>query len=121
MFRKLGPWIAKRRTPEVQKKYQEIGGKSPILQWTERQGRLLCELLDKESPKTAPHKHYVCFRYVPPFTEDTFNQIEKDGVEHAVIFSQYPQYSCATSGSSFNAIYKHYSKRFLIIKNSHSS
>ena len=23
---KLGPWIAKRRTPEVQKKYGEIGG-----------------------------------------------------------------------------------------------
>lgn len=26
MQSRLGPWIAKRRTPEVQKKYQEIGG-----------------------------------------------------------------------------------------------
>lgn len=34
---KLGPWIAKRRTPEVQKKYNEIGGGSPILKWTQKQ------------------------------------------------------------------------------------
>ncbi|KAJ8950381.1 hypothetical protein NQ314_007920 [Rhamnusium bicolor] len=68
-------------------------------------------MLDKESPETAPHKPYVAFRYVPPFTEDAFLELEKDGVEHAIIFSQYPQYSCATSGSSFNEIYKHYKKR----------
>ncbi|XP_047039766.1 ferrochelatase, mitochondrial [Helicoverpa zea] len=101
---KLGPWIASRRTEEVQKKYMEIGGGSPILKWTNSQGRLLVEALDKLSPETGPHKHYVAFRYVPPFTEETFAQLEKDGVERAVIFSQYPQYSCATTGSSLNAI-----------------
>lgn len=37
--KKLGPWIAKRRTPEVTKKYEEIGGGSPILKWTQTQGR----------------------------------------------------------------------------------
>jgi hypothetical protein len=38
----LGPLIAKRRTPEVQKKYDEIGGGSPILKWTERQVYFSC-------------------------------------------------------------------------------
>jgi ferrochelatase len=33
--------------------------------------------------------------------------MEKDGIEHAVAFSQYPQYSCSTTGSSVNAIYRH--------------
>lgn len=108
----LGPWIAKRRTPAVQKKYEEIGGGSPILKWTNTQGELMCKELDKLSPDTAPHKHYVGFRYVNPLTEDTLNQIEKDAPERVVIFSQYPQYSCATSGSSFNSIYYHYRKRF---------
>lgn len=61
----------------MQKKYQEIGGKSPIYEWTNLQGKLLCDLLDEQSPKTGPHKHYVCFRYVPPFTENAFDQIEK--------------------------------------------
>lgn len=36
-----------------------------------------------------------------------------DGVQHAVLFSQYPQYSCSTSGSSFNAVYKYYKTRWL--------
>lgn len=101
---KLGPWIASRRTEEVKKKYMEIGGGSPILKWTNSQGVLLAEALDQMLPESAPHKHYVAFRYVPPYTEETFEQIEKDGVERAVIFSQYPQYSCATTGSSLNAI-----------------
>lgn len=110
---KLGPWIAKRRTEEVQKKYNEIGGGSPILKWTNTQGELLCKELDKIAPNTAPHKHYVGFRYVTPFTEATLDQIEKDGPERIVLFSQYPQYSCATSGSSFNSIYQYYRKRSL--------
>ncbi|XP_046489298.1 ferrochelatase, mitochondrial isoform X1 [Neodiprion pinetum] len=107
----LGPWIAKRRTPEVQKKYNEIGGGSPILKWTNIQGELMCKQLDTVSPETAPHKHYVGFRYVDPLVDDTLKQIEEDGIERTVIFSQYPQYSCATSGSSFNSIYDYYKNR----------
>lgn len=34
-----------------------------------------------------------------------------DGVENAVAFTQYPQYSCSTTGSSLNAIYRHVSKK----------
>ncbi|XP_063221724.1 ferrochelatase, mitochondrial [Bacillus rossius redtenbacheri] len=108
---KLGPFIAKRRTPEVQKKYNEIGGGSPILKWTRYQGQLLCEKLDLLSPATAPHKYYVAFRYVDPLTEHTLAEVEKDGVERAILFSQYPQYSCATTGSSFNAVYSYYKNR----------
>lgn len=111
IYSKLGPWIAQRRTPEVQKKYQEIGGGSPILKWTELQGELMCKELDKISPETAPHKNYTGFRYVTPFTEDSLTQIEKDEPERVVIFSQYPQYSCSTSGSSFNSIYTHYKNK----------
>lgn len=32
-------------------------------------------------------------------------------MERAIAFTQYPQYSCSTTGSSLNAIYKHYNKR----------
>nr|XP_013189887.1 unnamed protein product [Amyelois transitella] len=108
---RLGPWIANRRTEEVQKKYAEIGGGSPILKWTNTQGRMLTEALDQMLPESAPHKHYVAFRYVPPFTADAFTQLERDGVQRAVIFSQYPQYSCATTGSSMNAIADFYKNR----------
>jgi len=29
-----------------------------------------------------------------------------DGVEHIVAFTQYPQYSCSTTGSSLNELYR---------------
>jgi len=103
---KLGPLIAKRRTPSIIEKYAEIGGGSPIYKWTTRQGELLCQQLDQLSPETAPHKPYVGFRYARPLTEDTLAEMERDGVERIVAFSQYPQYSCTTSGSSMNAIYR---------------
>ncbi|XP_077996866.1 ferrochelatase, mitochondrial-like [Glandiceps talaboti] len=106
----LAPWIAKRRTPKIQAQYKKIGGGSPIKMWTHKQGEALIKILDDLSPDTAPHKYYIGFRYVHPLTEDTIDQMEKDGVERVVAFTQYPQYSCSTTGSSLNAIYKHYAK-----------
>ena len=52
----------------------------------------MCKILDKISPDTAPHKPYIGFRYANPLTEETLDLMEKDGVENAVAFSQYPQY-----------------------------
>lgn len=37
--------------------------------------------------------------------------INRDGVQRGIAFTQYPQYSCSTTGSSMNAIYRHYNKR----------
>ena len=102
----LGPFIAKRRTKSVQQKYDEIGGGSPILAWTEEQGRGMCERLDKMSPETAPHKFYVAFRYVHPFSEDALRQMKTDGIKRAVAFTQYPQFSCSTTGSSLNELWR---------------
>lgn len=47
---------------------------------------------------SAPHKFYIGFRYVHPLTEYAIEEMEKDGVERAVAFTQYPQYSCSTTG-----------------------
>ena len=102
----LGPFIAKRRTPNVTRLYEEIGGGSPILHWTEEQGKGMVERLDRLSPETAPHKFYVAFRYVPPFSEDALRQMRADGVKRAVAFTQYPHYSCATTGSSLNELWR---------------
>ncbi|KAF3848741.1 hypothetical protein F7725_015238 [Dissostichus mawsoni] len=107
----LGPLIARRRTPKIQEQYSKIGGGSPIKHWTSMQGEGMVKLLDEMSPDTAPHKFYIGFRYVHPLTEEAIEEMEKDGVERAVAFTQYPQYSCSTTGSSLNAIYRYYSNR----------
>lgn len=101
----LGPLLARRRTPKVQKQYEQIGG-SPIRKWTELQGRGMVEALDRLSPETAPHKAYVAFRYADPLTEEALREMKADGVTRAVAFSQYPQYSCTTTGSSLNHLWR---------------
>jgi ferrochelatase len=107
----LGPLISKRRTPKIQKQYAAIGGGSPIRKWSEYQAEEMCKLLDKMSPETAPHKPYVAFRYANPLTEEMYNRLLADGFGggkggRAVAFTQYPQYSCSTTGSSLNELWK---------------
>jgi len=102
----LGPFIAKRRTPSVQKLYEDIGGGSPILDWTNVQGQGMVDRLDGLSPETAPHKFYVAFRYIDPFSEDALTRMKADGVERAIAFTQYQHFSCATTGSSLNELWR---------------
>lgn len=107
----LGPLISRRRTPKIEKQYAEIGGGSPIRKWSEYQCEEMCKILDQISPETAPHKPYVAFRYANPLTEHMYEQMFKDGFGQgkggrAVAFTQYPQYSCSTTGSSLNELWK---------------
>jgi protoporphyrin/coproporphyrin ferrochelatase len=102
----LGPFIAKRRTRSVQELYEGIGGGSPILRWTREQGQGMVERLDRLSPETAPHRFYVAFRYIQPTSEDALRQMKADGIERAVAFTQYQQFSCATTGSSLNELWR---------------
>jgi len=103
---KLGPFIARRRAPKVRKLYEAIGGGSPIRWWTEVQGQGLVKRLDRLSPETAPHKFYIAFRYTSPSSDDALRQMKADGVKRAIAFTQYPHYSCATTGSSLNELWR---------------
>lgn len=71
----------------------------------------MCKILDKTSPETAPHKPYVAFRYANPLTEEMYKRLLADGFGNgkggrAVAFTQYPQYSCSTTGSSINELWR---------------
>eukprot|EP00729_Bicosta_minor_P026638 gene26638-34286_t len=101
----LGEFIAKRRTPDVQAQYELIGG-SPIRKWTEHQGEEMCKILDVKHPESAPHKAYTAFRYAHPLTDEALDEMEADGVRRVVAFSQFPQWSCTTSGSSLNELWR---------------
>ena len=75
----LGPFIARRRTPRVRNLYAGIGGGSPILRYTQAQGRGMVARLDRISPDTAPHKFYVAFRYTHPSSDDALRAMQADG------------------------------------------
>lgn len=71
----------------------------------------MCKILDRVSPETAPHKPYVAFRYANPLTEEMYTRLLDDGFGRgkggrAVAFTQYPQYSCSTTGSSLNELWR---------------
>ncbi|KAK9457976.1 hypothetical protein V1511DRAFT_519878 [Dipodascopsis uninucleata] len=100
----IAKFIAYRRTPKIREHYSEIGGGSPIRKWSELQGSQMCKILDRISPETAPHKPYVAFRYAAPLTEETVLQMKGDNIKRAVAFTQYPQYSHSTTGSSLNEL-----------------
>lgn len=99
LFRKrLAKLISSRRAPSIQEQYAKIGGKSPIVDLTNKQA----EILEKNlQAKGVDAKVYVAMRYWKPFTENAIAQIEKDGIKKVILLPLYPQFSKATTGSSF--------------------
>jgi protoporphyrin/coproporphyrin ferrochelatase len=95
--RRLAKLISSKRHPKIQEQYKQIGGKSPLLELTEIQARLLERKL-RESGLEA--KVYLAMRYWKPFTEDAIAAIEKDAVSRVVLLPLYPQFSKSTTGSS---------------------
>mgnify|MGYP003362211899 FL=1 len=106
----IAKYIAKFRTPKIEKQYQEIGGGSPIRKWSEIQSKGVCDLLDKISPETKPHLPYVAFRYARPLTDETYKKMLADGVTRAVALTQYQQFSYSTTGSSINELWRQVKK-----------
>jgi protoporphyrin/coproporphyrin ferrochelatase len=99
LFQKPFAWaISRARTKKVQDHYRLIGGKSPLVKWTEAQGRLIEQRLQKES--ISVHC-YAGMRYFRPMIADAIRQAQADGCRRILLLPMYPQYSTATTGSSF--------------------
>lgn len=94
-------FLSKMRAKKVAGYYKAIGGKSPIVEITQRQAVALENFLNALDEKVSV---YMAMRYSPPFTEDVINQIRQDCVGHLVVLSLYPHYSRATSYSSLQKV-----------------
>lgn len=90
--------IAKRRSRGVERKYEEIGGKSPIRELTEAQARALEEALGEG------YRCFVAMRYWKPSTIEALAAIKREGISRVIALSLYPHYSRATTGSSMNEL-----------------
>ena len=97
LFRRgLAKLISSTRHPKVQKQYAQIGGKSPIKEFTLEQAKLLEEKLNEK----INAKVFVAMRYWHPLTEEALDAIAKEGIKKVVLLPLYPQYSKATTLSS---------------------
>lgn len=89
--------ISKRRAPIAQEIYQHLGGKSPLLEQTERQAQLLEELLDKEADE---FRVFIAMRYWNPRAEATVEKVKEYNPDEIILLPLYPQLSSTTTGSS---------------------
>ncbi|OAF68336.1 hypothetical protein A3Q56_03922 [Intoshia linei] len=97
----LIPIILKKLSAKSKKQYVQIGGKDPINELTFDQASKT-----EQELKNAFYdlKCYVSFRYCSPRIIDVLKNMKEDGITDAIAFSQYPQYSYTTSGSSLNEL-----------------
>jgi ferrochelatase len=94
----LARLIAATRARHVRHHYAEIGGRSPILEFTRRQARAL----EAELRGDFDVRVVVAMRYSHPFTAQAIRELEAHQPDEVLLLPLYPQYSRTTTGSSLN-------------------
>jgi ferrochelatase len=97
--RTLAKLISRRRSIKVAENYKQIGGKSPILDLTQKQASALESLL--RSQDINAHV-FIAMRYWHPMIDEVVKRIKADGFEQVILLPLYPQFSQATTLSSMN-------------------
>lgn len=93
----LAKFISKRRAPKAADIYDEIGGKSPILENTQAQAQALEAAL-------SGHGHVKVFttmRYWHPRAVQVVKEVAAFAPDHILLLPLYPQFSTTTTGSSY--------------------
>jgi len=93
--------VSRVRTPKVRPNYEQIGGKSPLLERTEEQRTALEHELNRRFLRTARFHVRMGMRYWHPFTVEAADEFRDNGIRDVFLLPLYPQYSRTTTGSSF--------------------
>jgi len=94
----LAKFISSKRDKEAQKIYSFIGGKSPILELTKKQGEALENELNINGG--GKYKSFISMRYWNPLSDKVVKQVKEYAPDEIIFLPLYPQYSTTTSGSS---------------------
>src|SRR6266511_1875645 len=89
--------IARRRAPVARKIYAEIGGASPLLEFTRHQADALEERLRQ---RRYAARVFVCMRYWHPRSDVVAREAQAFRPDRVVLLPLYPQYSTTTTASS---------------------
>ena len=93
----LAKFISKRRTPIAKAIYAEMGGRSPILEETQRQADAVENILRQENDE---YKCFIVMRCWNPRAKNVIKKVKEFNPKQIILLPLYPQYSNATSGSS---------------------
>lgn len=93
-------FISMTRYKSASENYLLMGGKSSLLEETEKQKKLLEEVL-KERKKNN-FKIFISMRYWYPFVDNVLVDLEEYNPSEIILLPLYPQFSSSTTLSSFN-------------------
>lgn len=94
----LAKLISTTRAKKVAHHYAEIGGKSPLLEFTRRQAAAL----EADLRRHLDAKVVIAMRYWHPLTEEAIAEVERFAPDELVLLPLYPQFSKTTTQSSVN-------------------
>ncbi len=93
----LARLISRKRGDKARGIYQQIGGKSPLLEETQSQA----DALEKKLSVHGEFKTFICMRYWHPMSDEVARQLIAYQPEKIIFLPLYPQYSTTTTASSF--------------------
>ena len=96
----LAKLISSKRESTAKEIYSFMGGKSPILEETNQQKKLLEKTLKKEKHN---YKVFISMRYWKPFINETLINVMNWHPDEIILLPLYPQFSTTTSGSSLKS------------------
>jgi len=95
--------ISTLRTRKAQGIYQQLGGKSPILEQTMLQAEALeTKLGQMTKNKGEEYKVFVCMRHWHPMSDVVTKKVKSYAPDHIFLLPLYPQFSTTTTGSAFD-------------------
>lgn len=98
--RRLLAWyISARRAPVARRLYEQIGGRSPILERTRDQA----EALQSHFPDGGETRVFVAMRHWHPYPEACAAEVKAFAPDRVVLLPLYPQFSTTTTGSFLDA------------------
>jgi protoporphyrin/coproporphyrin ferrochelatase len=96
------PWLARiiayARVKAASANYAILGGKSPLLELTEQQGRALERALPELDTRC-----FTAMRYWHPFSDEAARAVRDWKPDRVLLLPLYPQFSTTTTGSSLLA------------------
>ena len=91
--------ITASRTKQAQANYAKLGGKSPLVGYTQ-------QLVDKlQKVLQSLHVNFA-MRYTPPFCNEVIAGLQEKGIEEVILLPLYPHYSTTTTKSSIEDFMK---------------
>ncbi len=98
----LAELISRAREKEAKKNYALMGGKSPIVEQSQKQADALHDLLKKNVPEKNI-KVFISMRYWEPCISAVKAEIRNWGADKIILLPLYPQFSTTTTGTFINA------------------